>query len=142
MQCASSLFLTSKHIVNPFLNKLRFSHLWTAFQFIIVSVHDYLHGNLPNSFIETFKRIEDSHDIETRQSCTGMLTTPKYNSTQFGLKCICKKCINSRNDIITRLNKIVTKKFVDKLKSPDIDLSTLSQNKLKETTTEHLLSKY
>ena len=107
-----------------------------------VFVYDYLHGNLPNSFIETFKRIEDSHDIETRQSCTGMLTTPKYNSTQFGLKCIYKKCINSWNDITTQLNKIEKKKYVNKLKSPDIDLSTLSRNKLKETITEHLLSKY
>ena len=58
-----------------------------------VFVYDYLHGNLPNSFTETFKRIEDSHGTQTRQACTGMLKTPFYKSTEFGLKCIYKNAL-------------------------------------------------
>ena len=107
-----------------------------------VFVYDYLHGNLPNSFTETFKRIEDSHGTQTRQACTGMLTTPFYKSTEFGLKCIYKKCINSWNDLTSQINETQKRKYANKLKSPDIDLSKFSRNKLKETITEHMLSKY
>ena len=46
-----------------------------------VFVFDFLHGNLPESFCETFRRIEDSHDTETRQACTGMLSIPKLGLT-------------------------------------------------------------
>ena len=34
------------------------------------------------------------------------------------------------------------RKYVNKLKSPDIDLLKLSRNKLKENIKEHILSKY
>ena len=107
-----------------------------------IFVYDYLHGNLPNSFLETFKRIDDTHDTETRQACTGMLSTPTYNSTEYGLKCIYKKCINSWNDATYEINEIVKRKYVNKLKSPDIDLLKLSRNNLKESIKDHILSKY
>ena len=107
-----------------------------------IFVYDYLHGNLPNSFLETFKRIDDTHDTETRQACTGMLSTPTYNSTEYGLKCIYKKCINSWNNATYEINEIEKRKYVNKLKSPDIDLLKLSRNKLKENIKEHILSKY
>ena len=107
-----------------------------------VFVFDYLHGNLPDSFSETFRRIEDSHDTETRQACTGMLSIPKYNTTQFGLKSIYQKCINSWNVLTSEINETVKRKFANKMKSPDVDLSKISKGKLKETITEHILSKY
>ena len=83
--------------------------------FNCVFVFDYLNGNLPESFLETFHRINDSHANRTRQACTGMLSTPRYSSTEYGLKCIYKRCINSRNGL---------------------------HNKLKETITKHISSKY
>ena len=107
-----------------------------------VFVYDYLHKNLPNSFLETFTRIDDTHNTETRQACTGMLSIPMYNSTEYGLKSIYKKCINSWNDITSEINEIEKRKYVNKLKSPDIDLLKLSRNNLKESIKDHILSKY
>ena len=71
-----------------------------------------------------------------------MLSTPIYNSTEYGLKCIYKKCINSWNNATLEINEIEKRKYVNKLKSPDIDLLKLSRNKLKENIKEHILSKY
>ena len=79
-----------------------------------VFVFDFLHGNLPKSFCETFRKIEDSHDTETRQACTGMLSIPKYNTTQFGLKSIYKKCINSWNQLTSEINKMKSKNMLTK----------------------------
>ena len=36
-------------------------------------VYDYLKGNLPNSFINTFKRVDDIHPIITQRAVTGQL---------------------------------------------------------------------
>ena len=107
-----------------------------------VFVFDFLHGNLPKSFCETFRKIEDSHDTETRQACTGMLSIPIYNTTQFGLKSIYKKCINSWNQLTSEINKIEKQKYVNKMKSSDIDLSKFSKGKLKETIKAHMITKY
>ena len=70
------------------------------------------------------------------------LSIPKYNTTQFGLKCIYKKCINSWNNLTSEINKNEKSKFVNKMKSTDIDFSKLSKSKLKDTITTHILSKY
>ena len=58
------------------------------------------------------------------------------------LKCIYKKCINSWNNMTTEINTIEKSKYANKLNAPDIDLLKLSRNKLKETITEHILTKY
>ena len=71
-----------------------------------------------------------------------MLSIPKYNSTEYGLKCIYKKCINSWNDITTEININESNKFANKLNAPDIDLLRLSRNQLKLRITEHILHKY
>ena len=71
-----------------------------------------------------------------------MLSKPMYNSTEYGLKCIYKKCINSWNSITLEINEIEKRKYVNKLKSPDIDLLKLSRNNLKESIKDHILSKY
>ena len=84
------------------LEILKFTDNITLYNCILV--HDYLHGNLPDAFVETFKRVSETHNHSTRQACTGMLSIPKYNSTEYGLKCIYKKCINSWNDITTEIN--------------------------------------
>ena len=97
----------------------------------------FLHGNLVTHFV-----IEDSHDTESRQAFTGMLSIPKCNTTQFGLKCIYKKCINSWNQLTSEINVIEKQKYVNKLRSPDMDLSKFSKGKLKETIKAHMLSKY
>ena len=122
------------------LEMLKFTDNITLYN--CVFVFDYLHGNLPESFLETFHRIEDSHCSKTRQASTGMLFTPRYNSTEYGLKSIYKKCINSWNNITAEINATEKRKFVNKFNTPDIDLFKLSRNKLKETISEHILSKY
>ena len=50
-----------------------------------------------------------------------MLSIPKYNTTQFGLKSIYKKCINSWNVLTSEINETVKRKFANKMKSPDVD---------------------
>ena len=42
----------------------------------------------------------------------------------------------------TEINTIEKSKYANKLNAPDIDLSKLSRNKLKETITKLTLSKY
>ena len=62
-------------------------------------VYDYPKGNLPNSFINTFKRVDDTHPIITRSAVTGQLVVPSYNTTRY------KKCIDSWNMITSEINK-------------------------------------
>ena len=105
-------------------------------------VHDFLLNNLPDSYVDTFTRLLDKNNCSTRQACTGMLFQPQYNSTTFGLKCIYKRCIDSWNMYSTKINNEIKNKYVNKLKCPDIDLSTFSRGKLKITITDHILSLY
>ena len=60
-----------------------------------IFVHDYLRGQLPQSYVKTFTRIDNTHSTDTRQACTGMLINPPCNSVNFGIKSIYKKCIYS-----------------------------------------------
>ena len=107
-----------------------------------VFVFDYLHGNLPNSFSETFQRVDNVHNINTRQASAGMLYPPKYNSITYGHKCIYNKCINSWNKITSQINTAVKSKYINKLNTPDIDLTNFSKSKLKDKIIEHILSQY
>ena len=107
-----------------------------------IFVHDYLRGQLPQSYVKTFTRIDNTHSTDTRQACTGMLINPPCNSVNFGIKSIYKKCIYSWNKITADINHIQKSKVVNKLKTVDIDLAQLSRNKLKETIKTHLLSTY
>ena len=106
-------------------------------------VYDFLKGNLPISFIDTFVRLEDTTtNCSTRQACTGMLHIPRYKTTNFGLKCIYKRCINSWNQFTSEINQIEKQKHVNKLQCPDIDLVKFSRESLKKMLTSHILSKY
>ena len=107
-----------------------------------VFVFDYLHGNLPNSFSETFQRVDNVHNINTRQASAGMLYPPKYNSITYRHKCIYNKCINSWNKITSQINTAVKSKYINKLNTPDIDLTNFSKSKLKDKIIEHILSQY
>ena len=107
-----------------------------------VFVFDYLNGNLPDSFIETFHRIDSIHDTSTRQASTGMLYPPKYSTITFGFKSIYNKCVNSWNELTSQINEAEKSKFVNKMKTPDIDLLKYSRGKLKDTITGHILSQY
>ena len=107
-----------------------------------VFVYDYLQGNLPHSFVETFSRIADSHEINTRQASIGMLYAPWYNTTTFGLKCAYKKCINSWNKLTSDINTKEKNKCANKLNTPDIDLLKMSRTGMKKTITSHILSTY
>ena len=99
-------------------------------------VYDYLKGNLPNSFINTFKRVDDTHPIITQSAVTGQLVVPSYNTTRYGLNSIYKKCTDSWNMITSEINK--SKKMDSK-----IDLFKMySRNELKTTLTKHLFSVY
>ena len=46
-------------------------------------VYDYLKGNLPNSFINTSKGVDDTHPIITQSTVTGQLVVPSYNTTRY-----------------------------------------------------------
>ena len=106
-------------------------------------VYDYLNCNLLKSYVDTFTRIEDTNaNCSTRQASTGMLHIPRYKGTTFGLKCIYKNCIDSWNDYTSEINEVNKQKIVNKFKAPDTDLLKLSRTKLKDTLTEHILSKY
>ena len=98
-----------------------------------VFVHDYLRGNLPQSYVNTFTRIDNTHSIKTRQASTGMLVNPRCNTVTFGIKSIYKKCIHSWNKLTTDINHTQKSKIVNKLKTVDVDFSQLSRTKLKET---------
>ena len=70
-------------------------------------VHDFLNKNLPNSYVDTFTRIDDTNAISsTRQAAMGMIHLPRYSGITFGLKCIYNKCIISWNKFTPELNKI------------------------------------
>ena len=107
-----------------------------------VFVFDYLNGNLPDSFTDTFHRIDSIHHTNTRQASTGMLYPPKYGTITFGFKSIYNKCVNSWNKLTSQINEAEKCKFVNKMKTPDIDLLKYSRGKLKDTITEHILSQY
>ena len=106
-------------------------------------VFDFLNKNLPDSYEDTFTRIDDTDATSsTRQATTGKLHQPRYVGTTFGLKCIYSRCITSWNKFTTEINKIHKQKFVNKMRCTDIDLHRLSRNNLKNTLTQHILSKY
>ena len=60
----------------------------------------------------------------------------------FGFKSIYNKCVNSWNKLTSQINEAEKCKFVNKMKTPDIDLLKYSRGKLKDTITEHILSQY
>ena len=105
-------------------------------------VYDFLKGNLPISYNKTFVRLKDTTNCSTRQACTGMLHIPRYKTTNFGLKCIYKRCINSWNQFTCELNQIEKQKYVNKFKCPDIDLVKFSRESLKKKLISHIISKY
>lgn len=106
-------------------------------------VYDFLNKNLPNSYVNTFSRFDEPNATSsTRQAAVGMLRKPRYFSTYFGLKSIYNNCILSWNKFTTEINKIHKLKFVNKMHCTDIDLMKLSRDKLKETITKHIISKY
>ena len=106
-------------------------------------VFDFLNKNLPVSYEDTFTRIDDTDTTSTtRQAITGKLHQPRYAGTTFGLKCIYSRCITSWNKFTSEINKIHKQKFVNKMRCTNIDLHRLSRNNLKNTLTQHILSKY
>ena len=88
------------------------------------------------------QRTDDQHATNTRQASSGMLTTPHFNTTTFGLKSIYSKCIKSWNTISFEINKINREKNINNPNITDIDLTKMSRNKMKETSLNHILSKY
>ena len=106
-------------------------------------VYDYLKGNLPISFIDTFNRVEAAHSTVTRMAGTGMLTIPRYNGTTYGLKSIYKNCINSWNELTCLINNTNKAKFRNKLVVPDIDLFKMyTRSILKKTILKYYISSY
>ena len=104
-------------------------------------VYDYLKGNLPKSFEDTFHRVDETHSTETRRAETGMLSIPRYKGTTYGLKSIYKTCINSWNSITNEINKL--EKVKSKNKDNEIDLYKMfTRNKLRTTINKHFLSSY
>ena len=105
-------------------------------------VYDYLNNNLPGSFKSTFLRINNLYEYKTRQATTGKLYIPPYKTTNFGLKCIYKRCINSWNKITTEFNIINRRNNINNPEIRDIDLLQYSRTVLKDKITKHILSSY
>ena len=106
-------------------------------------VYDYFHDNLPGSYTNTFIRPNDLHDYSTRKATTGQLCIPSYKTTNFGLKCIYKRCIDSWNKFSYELNLINKKDNPNNTTEiKDIDMLNYSRNTLKEKLTKHILSTY
>ena len=123
------------------LNILKFSDS-TSLQ-NCVFVHDFLKGNLPSAFKDTtFVRAGDVYSTETRQVKTGMLFTPRYKGTEYGLKSIYKSCINSWNNFTSQINILTNAKLPNKLTTPDIDLKTYSRSNLKRIISNLVISTY
>ena len=102
-----------------------------------------MNKHLPNSYVDTFSRFDEPNKTSTtRQASIGILCKPRYFSTLFGLKSIYNNCIISWNKFTSEINKIHKLNFVNKLSCTDIDLMKLSRGKLKETITNHIISKY
>ena len=82
--------------------------------------------------------------IPPQTALQGRLALECYTlrGTNFGLKCIYKRCINSWNQFTSEINQIEKQKHVNKLKCPDIDLVKFSRESLKKMLTSHILSKY
>ena len=105
-------------------------------------VYDYFNNNLPRSFTNTFLRTDDLHKYSTRQTTSGQLYTPWYNTTIFGLKCIYKRCIDSWNQFSININNINRRNNINNLDVQDIDLLKFSRKVLKDKLTKHILSTY
>ena len=97
-------------------------------------VYDYLKGNLPNSFIDAFRIVDETYPNITQSAVTGQLTIPTHKTTRYGLKSIYKRCIDSWN-MISEIS--LTKS------DPKTDLSKIHSRKvLKTTITKRFLSSY
>ena len=105
-------------------------------------VYDYFNNNLPHSFANTFFRVEDLHTYSTRQATSGQLYTPQYKTTQFGLKCIYKRCIDSWNQFSIDINIKNRLNNTNNQEIKDIDLLKYSRQVLKDKLTKHILSQY
>ena len=105
-------------------------------------MYDFFSKNLPESYVDTFTRIDDTTNSSTRQAATGMLSMPKYSGVTFGLKSIYNKCIITWNKFTAEINKIHKQKFVNKMRCTNIDFLKFSRGSLKETLTKHILTRY
>ena len=104
-------------------------------------VYNYFHGNLPDSFKNTFNKVDDIHSLLTRNINDGSLALPNCNSTRYGLKNIYKLCIDNWNTITKEF------KHMDLLKSRTnqnhipINLH-VTRSKLKQLITDFFLDSY
>ena len=71
-----------------------------------IFVHDFLKGNLPNSFDSCFTRVSENHPIKTKRANQGMLQIPRSRGVTFGDKSIYRNCINSWNTFTSEINEL------------------------------------
>ena len=105
-------------------------------------VHDYFHGNIPNSFDNTFNKVNDIHSILTRNAKDGSLILPSCNSTKYGLKSIYKLCVDNWNSITRELKEMDKDKFKSNQNAVPINLHNVSRPKLKRLITDFFLESY
>ena len=61
-------------------------------------LHMITYIKLPKAVVNTFSRHDETNtNCATRLAITGRLSTPRYKTTYFGLKCLVKRCIDSWN---------------------------------------------
>ena len=105
-------------------------------------VHDFFNGILPNSFENTFVKVQQSHSIDTRNATNGSLVLPSLNSTRYGLKSINRLCINSWNNM-TKIQKTSDENILRTNKNHvAIDLYNTSRNNLKKMISKMILETY
>ena len=105
-------------------------------------VYDYFHGNLPDSFDNTFNKVKDIHTLLTRNANDGSIALPMCNSTTYGLKKIYKLCIDNWNTITKEFKKIdIVKLRVNQNHTP-VNLHNVTRSKLKQLITNFFLDSY
>ena len=103
-------------------------------------VHDFLKGDLPQPFVNTFRRVEDVHSRRTKNSLNGKLFIPRYSSISYGKKSILISCISSWNHLSTELHNFCLASINKNNISPD--LSKLSRQVLRTLIKEYFLHSY
>ena len=91
-------------------------------------IHDYLNNKLPSSFNNTFCKVNQIHEIPTRNSTMGSLFIPHINTTKYGLNSIYRKSIEAWNYFIKE-NK-------------NINIGDVSRTKLKTIIIDHFVHLY
>ena len=66
---------------------------------IILYIHKYLNGNLPEDCLKNLKFDKTDHSYGTRGNTIGLLSRPNVNSTNYGLNSFSRISYNQWNEL-------------------------------------------